>query len=74
MTKEIENNLDTKKTLAAYIANNLYRMGNSKSGYEDTAILLMMAAASIMNIGDDPQTLAAARRVAQMALTKQKRK
>lgn len=60
--------------MAAYIANNLYRMGNSKSGYEDTAILLMMAAASIMNIGDDPQTLAAARRVAQMALTKQKRK
>ncbi len=60
--------IDTKKTLVQYIANNLVRMANKKDS--QTSLILLMAASSILNTGDDPQTIAMARRLATLAISK----
>jgi hypothetical protein len=59
----------SKQSLLVYIANNLYRYGARKDA-NPTSILLLMAAATMLNASDDPQSVAAARRIAQLAISK----
>lgn len=65
--------ISNKKSLVQYIANNLYRLGNSPKA-NTNSIVLLSAAASLLNAGDDSQTLAAAKRLVQLAITTQNRK
>lgn len=68
-----EAELNTRRSLVQYIANNLYRLGNSPSTNVNSMILLS-AAASLLNSGDDSATFASAKRLVQLAITTQKRK
>lgn len=66
-----EDTTASKQALTTYIANNLYRMGNRKNSNPSSMLLLI--AAAIMNNSDDAQSISAARRLTQLAISKQQR-
>tara|TARA_B100000508_G_C11398940_1_gene247285 strand:- start:404 stop:625 length:222 start_codon:yes stop_codon:yes gene_type:complete len=61
----------SKDSLATYIANNLYRIGNRKNANQVS--ILMLIAASVLSNKDDVQSVAAARRLVQLAISKQQK-
>ena len=69
--KEYLNEEQDKNTLTTYIANNLYRLGNRKNANQVS--ILMLIAAAVLSAKTDPQSIAAARRLTQLAISKQQR-
>lgn len=59
---------EEKDTLSTYIANNLYRMGSAKNS--NISSMLLLVAAAILNTKNDTQSIAAARRLTQLAMSR----
>jgi hypothetical protein len=66
---------DTKKSVTSFIASNLQRFANSSEETDIKAILMLVAALSLLDASDDnPTALQTARRLATMALVKSTKK
>jgi len=61
----------SKDSLATFIANNLYRIGNRKNS--NPVSILMLIAAAVLSNKNDVQSVAAARRLVQLAISKQQK-
>lgn len=59
---------EDKGSLATFIATNLYRLGSRKDA--NVSAMLLMVAAAVLSDSDDPRSLASARRLAQLAMSK----
>ena len=58
------NNTNTKASLQALIANAFFRSANNPKGDDTRSLLLLIAAITILNSGNDTYTLNIARRLA----------
>lgn len=67
---KLDANAQSKRALVNYISSAMMRLTNSE---DDRGLLFLVAAIGMLNLGDDSQTVAASRRVAQMALSVKKR-
>jgi hypothetical protein len=61
--------LSNKKALVAFIASNLAKFVQNPND-NSSSMLLLVAALSLLNLGDDQQTINTARRLAQLSLSK----
>lgn len=61
---------DVKKNTVNFIVSNFYRFINSGNEGDDRALLMLVAALSVLNTSDDSQAVQAARRLTQMALVR----
>ena len=68
-----DSNLGSRKSLINYIAASLNRQANSNNS-NDKNMMLMIAAITLLGLGDDATALTAARRMAQLAGSKANRK
>ena len=64
----------TKRALVNLIATNLFRLTNIANAEDSRGLLLLIAALSVLNAGDDPQSINTARRLAGAASTIKTRK
>ena len=66
---------DTKKSVTSFIASNLQRFAGSTDETDTKAMLMLVAALSLLDASDDnPTALQTARRLATMALVKSTKK
>lgn len=64
---------DTKKGVVNFITSNFYRFINSPDEGDNKALLMLVAALSVLNT-DQPNSVQVARRLAQMALVRSGKK
>lgn len=64
---------DTKKGVVNFITSNFYRFINSTEEGDNKALLMLVAALSVLNT-DQPNSVQVARRLAQMALVRSGKK
>jgi hypothetical protein len=62
----------TKDALVDYILSNITKLANSASKADQRQLIMLVAAISLLNVGDSPKILSAARRVAQLSMIKSK--
>lgn len=65
-----DDQLATRKGVMNFVASNLMRFVNSPEG-DDRAMLMLIAALSVLSNESDPQSVQTARRLAQTALQRQ---
>jgi hypothetical protein len=63
-----------KKAIVNMIAANLFRFANNPDVENTRGLLLLIAALSVLNTGDDPQSINTARRLASGAIIARTRK
>lgn len=66
------NNANTKSNLQALIANSFFRSANNPKGDDTRSLLLLIAAITILNSGNDTYTLNIARRLATAGMNSNK--
>lgn len=59
---------DPRKGLIQFITSNFYRFVQHPDLKDDRGMLLLIAAISLLNMGDDSQTINTAKRLAQLAV------
>lgn len=77
--EEVNTNKDgdttsTKGAVINYIVANFYRFINNPNTTDNKVLLTLIAALGIVNASDDPAAIGAARRLAQNALTRNRKK
>lgn len=70
--KNDEPDLTSKKAVVSFIASNLMRFVN-KPDADDKGLILLVAALSVLNLGEDPTTINIARRLATAGLVAKSR-
>ena len=58
---------EAKRAVIAYITSNFYKFINNPDAGDNKGLLMLIAALTTLNADDTPQTLATAKRLAQMA-------
>jgi hypothetical protein len=64
----------SKRALVNLIATNLFRLTNTANAEDTRGLLLLIAALSVLNVSDDPQSINTARRLAGAASSIKPRK
>lgn len=59
-------------TLVDYILSNITKLSNSSGKADQKQLIMLVAAISLLNLGDSPKIQSAARRVAQLSMIKNK--
>lgn len=66
---------DTKQNTLNFIASNFYRFVNSPDESDSKSLLMLIAAISVLNMGEDnPNAVQIAKRLAQLALVRSGKK
>lgn len=71
---EDETSVDSRRALVQFISSNFFRFVQNPDQKDDRGMLLLIAAISLLNMGDDLQTINTAKRLAQLALTTKMKK
>lgn len=74
LKEEDEDTTDSRKSLVQFITSNFFRFVQNPDQKDDRGMLLLIAAISLLNMGDDLQTINTAKRLAQLALTTKMKK
>jgi hypothetical protein len=69
-----ETSIDSRRALVQFISSNFFRFVQNPDQKDDRGMLLLIAAISLLNMGDDLQTINTAKRLAQLALTTKMKK
>lgn len=65
---------EAKRAVIATITSNFYKFINNPDSGDNKGLLMLIAALTTLNADDTPQTLAAAKRLAQMAFIRTSKK
>jgi len=68
------NPLDNKQAIVQYILSNITKLANSANPDDARQLIMLVAAISLLNLGNTPQIISSARRVAQLSMIKSKSK
>lgn len=63
---------DNNSTLVDYILSNITKLANSGSKTDQRQLIMLVAAISLLNLGNSPKIQSAARRIAQLSMIKSK--
>lgn len=73
--KDDSTQADTKQNTLNFIASNFYRFVNSPDESDSKSLLMLIAAISVLNMGEDnPNAVQIAKRLAQLALVRSGKK
>ncbi len=72
--KDDDTQADTKKGVLNFIVSNFYRFINSPDENDNKSLLMLVAALTMLNNSDQPNSVQTARRLAQMALVRSGKK
>lgn len=62
----------TKDALVDYVLSNITKLANSNNKADHRQLIMLVAAISLLNLGDSSKIISAARRVAQLSMIKSK--
>jgi len=68
------NPLDNKQAIVQYILSNITKLANSANPDDARQLIMLVAAISLLNLGNTSQIISSARRVAQLSMIKSKSK
>lgn len=73
--KDDSQSTDTRQNTLNFIASNFYRFTNAPDESDSKSLLMLIAALSVLNMGDDnPNAVQVAKRLAQLALVRSGKK
>jgi len=65
--------LRNKQAIADYILSNITKLANSAKDGDSRQLIMLVAAISLLNLGNHPKAISAARRVAQLSMIKSRK-
>lgn len=67
------NKLQNKQAIVDYVLSNITKLANSAKDGDQRQLIMLVAAISLLNLGDNAKVVSAARRVAQLSMIKAKK-
>jgi hypothetical protein len=68
-----QNKLQNRQAIVDYILSNITKLANSAKDGDQRQLIMLVAAISLLNLGDNTKAISAARRVAQLSMIKPKK-